>query len=106
MGPAFQVLVTYPDEDEDGKEPAEAVLRVTDRVLAISRYFRHNGAGHWLTWKHRFFRGPWPLQFLLTPLFSFNGVLFSKGNVQWLRTDTDEPRLRLTSFAPAEFWVD
>ncbi len=37
----FNVLVTCPDEDENGDE---AVLRVRDRMLAISRYFQHNQA--------------------------------------------------------------
>lgn len=102
----FKVLVTCPDEDEDGNERVEAVLRVMNRMLAISRYFEHKRGGYWLTGKYRLFRGPWPLQLALTPLFSFNGILFTKRDLLWMGTDTNQPRLRITPLVPAEFWVD
>jgi hypothetical protein len=101
----FKVLVTCPAEDVDGNEPVKAVLRVLDGQLTLSRYLTHKRGGCWLTWKSRLFRGPWPLQLVLTPLFSFNGILFSKGNLSWLGADTNEHRLRITPLVPAEFWV-
>jgi hypothetical protein len=102
----FNVFVTCPDEDEDGNEPVEAVLRVMDRMLAISRCFQHKRGGFWLTWKYRLFRGPWPLQLALTPLFAFNGILFMKRDVLWMGTDTNQHRLRITPLVPAVFKVD
>ena len=101
----FEVLVTGPDEEKKGQKPVEAVLRVLDRMLAISRYVRYKRRGYWLTFKFRLFRGPWFLQHHLTPLFAFNGILFTKRDVHWIGTDTSQPRLRITPVVP-EYWTD
>jgi hypothetical protein len=106
MVPVYRVLVSSPDEDENGTPAVDAVLRILDRTLALTRRFQRKRADYWLTWKFRSFRGPWPLQVLVTPLCAFNGILFSKGDMRWIGEDTNEPRLRITPFVPAEFWVD
>lgn len=100
----FKLLVSCPDRDEN--EPVEAILRVLHGMLAISVYLKHKRGGAWLTRRFRLFRGPWPLQIVLTPLFAFNGILFSKRQMSWIDLDTSNYRLRITPFVPAEFWVD
>ena len=115
MAAEFQVLVTCPDEDENGNKPADAVLRLTGKMLTISRYCKYEALalsrfykddGFWLTGKYRPFRGPSILQWLLTPICSFNGILTAERNVQWIAKDTNEPVLRITPLVPPEFWVD
>lgn len=95
-----------PDESEGRNEPIEAFLRVMDRMLMITRHLQHKRGDYWLTSKLRFFRGPWLLQLALTPLFAFNGILFSERNISWMVTGTNRRRLRITPLVPAEFWVD
>lgn len=101
----MEVLVTCPDDEEAKKEPAEAVLRISDTALALWRSYRHKGSAFWLRWTFRPFRGPWPVQFLLTVFFAPT-ILFGRRNVRWVIEDGGESCLRITPFVPSEFWVD
>jgi hypothetical protein len=105
MAQDVPVLVACPIDRESKEHPAKAVLRINDAGLVLWYWCEHNGAAYWLRRTFRPFRGPRPVQALLTILFAPT-ILFGRWDVQRVAEEAGGPRLRITPFVPPEFGVD
>jgi len=100
-----EVRVTCPDDEESETQPVEAVLRINETELALWCLYIHKGSGCWVRRTFRPFRGPRPVQFLLTIFFAPT-ILIGRRDVRPIGPGGETPCLRITPFVPPEFWVD
>jgi hypothetical protein len=105
MAQDVPVLVACPDDRESKKHPAEAVLRINDSGLVLWYRCKHDGTAYWLRRTFRPFRGPWPVQLLLTIFFAPT-ILFGRRDVQRVAGEGGRSWLRIIPFVPPEFEVD
>ena len=100
-----EVRVTCPDDEEATEQAIEAVLRIDEIELALWLFDPRAKSELRFRRSFRPFRGPWPVQYLLTIFFAPT-ILFGKRDIQWIVRDQEIPRLRISPFVPPEFWVD
>ena len=92
----FKVTVRQIDPDyEEDASPHDVILRIEDRSFCIV------GGGRWIP-----FRGPFPLQCLLTPICALRGILTSRRDLTWIDDEDHLPRLMVTPCVPADFMVE